>query len=88
MSASPAPRIRPYNSLIQTGSHAYYGVDKFVVDPRFGLVWSPKGNNKTVIRGGIGMFSDLAPGFLVSNVFSNAPSPYQTVVYSGQAVNL
>ncbi len=84
----PGTADTPYNSLIQTGSHAYYGVDKFVVDPRFGVVWSPKGNNKTVIRGGIGVFSDLAAGYLVSNIFSNAPSPYQTVVYSGQTVNL
>jgi hypothetical protein len=79
----------PYNSSIQTGlSHAYYGVDKLVADPRFGVVWSPGMGKGTVVRAGFGIFSDLAPAFLASNVFSNAPYPYQAVIYQGQEVGL
>lgn len=79
----------PYNSSIQTSlSHAYYNVDSIVPDPRLGIVWSPYGNTGTVIRGGIGVFSDLAPAFLVTNVFNNAPFPFNASVYGGQTVNL
>jgi hypothetical protein len=76
----------PYNSIIESGKHAYYNTDAAVFDPRVGVVWSPRGG-KTVIRGGVGVFSDLAPGGLVASIFSNAPSPFQTVLYSGQTVN-
>ncbi len=78
----------PYNSILHDGSNAYYSVDAVDIDPRFGIVWSPRGVNKTVIRAGIGLFSDMAPGFLVSNVFSNPPSPFQVAVFNGQTVNL
>jgi len=80
-----------YNTSIQTGlSHAYYSTDAVVPDPRLGIVWSPKGGgpNSMVIRGGIGLFSDLAPGFLVSNVFRNAPFPYTANIADGSLVGL
>jgi hypothetical protein len=79
----------PYNTSIQTGlSRAYYGIDPMVVDPRLGLVWSPSMAKGTVIRAGFGLFSDLAPAFLVSNVFNNAPYPYSAVIFQGQEVGL
>ena len=77
----------PYNASIQTGlSHAYYNTDAIVPDPRLGIVWSPWGANGAVIRGGIGVFSDLAPGFLVSKVFSNAPYPFTVNLADGSFV--
>ncbi len=77
----------PYNSSIKTGlSHAYYGVDAIVPDPRLGVVWTPSGGKGMVIRGGIGVFSDLAPGVLVSSIFKNAPFPYTAVISDGSAV--
>jgi outer membrane receptor protein involved in Fe transport len=70
-----------YNSVIKTGeSQAYYGTNSIVPQPRFGLVWSPKHTGGTVIRAGVGMFADLSPGFLVSNIFSNAPNPYGSAI--------
>lgn len=79
----------PYNASIKTGlTHAYYNVDSIVPDPRLGLVWSPKGAPGTVLRGGIGLFSDLTPGVLVSNVFNNAPYPYNSVINNGSLVSL
>jgi len=84
----PGTATTPYNQVIKSGGQqAYYNTDAAVFDPRVGVVWSPLGNGKTVVRGGFGIFSDLAPGFLVSNIFSNAPSPYGVVLYNGQTVN-
>ncbi len=83
----PGTADTPYNQIIKSGKHAYQAVDKAVFDPRVGVVWSPRGNGKTVVRGGFGIFSDLAPGTLVASIFSNAPSPFQTVLFSGEAVN-
>ena len=76
----------PYDQSIQTGlSHAYYSVDPIVPNPRLGIVWSP-GSKGTVIRGGVGLFADLAPGQLVSSVFTNAPYPFDTVIADGSFV--
>jgi hypothetical protein len=84
----PGTGTTPYNQIIKSGgSQAYYNTDAAVFDPRVGVVWSPFGSGNTVVRGGFGIFSDLAPGFLVSNIFSNAPSPYQVALYNGQTVN-
>ncbi len=68
----------PYNQSIDTGlGTAYYSVDAIVPQPRLGVVWSPKrGGNATVIRAGFGLFADLAPAFLVSNLYGNAPYPF------------
>ncbi len=74
----------PYDSSIQTGlSHAYSNTDSVVADPRLGVVWSPRGGNGTVIRGGIGLFADLAPGQLVSNIFNNPPFPFTATIFNG-----
>jgi hypothetical protein len=78
----------PYNKSIDTGlSSAYYGVDAVVAQPRLGIVWSPKGgNNSTVVRAGFGLFADLAPAFLVSHLYSQAPYPFSAVVINGEEV--
>lgn len=77
----------PYNQSINTGlSHAYYKVPNVVPDPRVGLVWSPSGSKGTVVRGGFGIFSDLPPAYLVTNIFNNAPFPYTAVIYDGSKV--
>jgi hypothetical protein len=39
-----------------------------------------------VIRGGVGLFSDLAPGGLVSNIFINTPNSYVANVFNGALV--
>lgn len=78
----------PYNSSIKTGqSNAYYKVPFFVPDPRVGLVWSPDTAHGMVVRGGVGVFSDLSPAFLVSNVFNNPPYPYNAEIFDGSKVD-
>jgi outer membrane receptor protein involved in Fe transport len=64
----------PYNQAIQTGLHqAYPATDNVIWQPRLGFTYSPFSNNKTVIRGGIGIFGDSFPAVLVDNFSSNPP---------------
>jgi len=79
----------PYNQSINTGlSSAYGSVDQVVPQPRVGVVWSPRGANSMVIRGGFGIFADLAPAFLVSNIFTNPPAPFFAYVSNGSTVDV
>jgi hypothetical protein len=64
----------PYNQIIKTGlSQAYPGTDIVVWQPRFGFTWSPFANNKTVVSGGIGIFTDSFPAIIVDSFSSNSP---------------
>src|SRR6185312_11024331 len=52
----------PYNQVIKTGLHeAYPATDSIVWQPRIGFAWSPLSSDKTVFRGGIGIFTDTFP---------------------------
>jgi hypothetical protein len=62
----------PYNQMLTTGgSQILPDVEKVVIEPRLGVAFSPSG--KTVIRGGIGLFSDLYPGTLLNLFTTNFP---------------
>jgi len=75
----------PYNSSIQSGlSQPYYSVDPVVADPRVAVAWTPGKSQGMVLRSGFGLFSDLAPGLLAYDVFTNAPYPYTAVIYQGE----
>lgn len=64
----------PYNAIILSGQHsAFPSVEKVALQPRFGLTWSPFGHTSTVLRGGIGIFSDLYQGVLMDEMIANAP---------------
>lgn len=63
----------PYDQSFQTGLTTIIpNVEKVVFQPRFGLAWTPWGS-KTVIRTGIGLFSDLYPGTILSAIDTNFP---------------
>ncbi len=73
----------PFNQSIASGlSHAYPNTESVIPQGRLGAVWSPRGANSTVIRAGVGMFSDLPPGGLVSNIFINMPNSYTANVFN------
>jgi len=79
----------PYNSSIQSGlSQPYYSVDPVVADPRVAVAWTPGNAPGLVVRSGFGLFSDLSPGILASDVFDNAPYPYAALIRQGQEVGL
>ena len=47
-------------------------VENIVFEPRFGFAWTPWGQN-TVLRGGVGLFTDLYPGTILDNYTTNFP---------------
>jgi Carboxypeptidase regulatory-like domain len=64
----------PYNAVIASGQHsAFPSVEKVALQPRIGFTWSPFGHTSTVLRGGIGVFSDLYQGVLMDEMIGNTP---------------
>ena len=74
----------PYNATIQTGlGTAYKNYEGLMVEPRFGIVYSPFGSHKTVVRAGVGLFSNLPSASTVSSIFNNAPDKFSPSVTFG-----
>jgi hypothetical protein len=66
--------LTPYNQIIDAGTHsAFPSLEKVALQPRIGFTWSPLGHTSTVLRGGIGVFSDLYQGILMDELIGNAP---------------
>jgi hypothetical protein len=64
----------PYNQSILTNQrHLFNGLERVVWQPRVGFTFSPRGRN-TVIRGGVGIFSDLYPAQVTDLLVTNAPT--------------
>lgn len=69
----PAAATVPYNQSVMVGqSQAFHDTEAIVLEPRFGFAWTPFGKN-TVIRGGVGLFTDLYPAQLAEAFVSNMP---------------
>jgi hypothetical protein len=64
----------PYNQVIQTGLRTSYpGYQAVLWQPRFGFAWTPFASQRTVLRGGFGLFNDQLPGLLVDSFAGNSP---------------
>ncbi len=71
--ASGVTAATPYNATIQTGlSHAFQSVEAVTIQPRIGIAYTARPN--TVIRAGIGIFSDLFPATIADRFITNGPN--------------
>jgi outer membrane receptor protein involved in Fe transport len=61
----------PYNQMVETRSSILRDIEKVVFQPRAGFAWSP--SKDTVVRGGVGLFTDLYPGTILDNLTTNFP---------------
>jgi hypothetical protein len=75
----------PYNQLILSGQkNAYNSMEPVVYEPRIGVAWKPFAHDdKTVFRGGFGVFSDPITGGVAEYAALNAPGNVAFTVGNG-----
>ena len=68
-------KANPYNSFIEANRHQVFrSTDAINFAPRFGFAWSPGGSDKTVVRGGFGLFYDAFPAIFGDSFMTNLPN--------------
>ncbi|MBB6145052.1 hypothetical protein HNQ77_003008 [Silvibacterium bohemicum] len=74
----------PYNATLQTGvQQDFKSFEGVIVEPRFAFAWSPIGEGKTVVRGGVGLFANTIPANIAANVYGNPPNKFAPKVTNG-----
>jgi hypothetical protein len=74
----------PYNTTLQTNLNKDFKQFEGVVsEPRFAFAYSPLGEGKTVIRGGIGLFANTIAASIAASVFGNSPYKFTPKVTAG-----
>jgi hypothetical protein len=67
----------PYNTTLTKTSNLFYNAEGPIVQPRFGFAYKPPfGHNKTVIRGGIGLFSTNYTDGLGGTLANQVPNKF------------
>ena len=74
----------PYNATLSAGHDSFApGIEWGVLQPRVGFNFDASGNGKTVVRGGVGLFSDSFPGLILEQTFLSFPNRYFAAVNTG-----
>ena len=72
----------PYNASIHTGlSQAFPDVEPVVTTPRVGMAYNI--TKSTVLRGGVGLFTDLYQGLIADRFITNTPAVASFTTSSG-----
>lgn len=72
----------PYNSAIHTGlTQAFPDVEPLVTSPRVGMAYGI--TKSTVLRGGVGLFTDLYQGLIADRFITNTPTVASFTTSSG-----
>jgi hypothetical protein len=75
----------PYSGEINAANAHPFGVDPIEFQPRFGFNY--QFDEKTVVRGGVGLFSDLYPAVFQDSVFENFPGDNTETLLAGNIQN-
>lgn len=79
-----ASLTEPYNATIAVNQpHAFESIEKGIIQPRVGFNWDMKGDGKTVLRGGVGLFADSFPGVILTNEYGTFPAVFGASVQTG-----
>ena len=84
--SSGASLSQPYNaadggSVNSANAHPFQSVDAINIQPRFGFNYSI--NDKTEVRGGVGIFADLYPAVFLDGVIQNFPNVNSVLSFYG-----
>jgi hypothetical protein len=74
----------PYNASLSTGHSSFApSMETAVVQPRAGFNLDVRGDGKTVLRGGVGLFADNFPALVTEQTFLSFPNRYFASVTNG-----
>jgi hypothetical protein len=78
------PLTVPYNATVSDGHRSMFpSIEPAIVQPRVGFNWDTRSDGKTVLRGGVGLFSDNFPGLILEQAQSGFPNRYFAGVGTG-----